>query len=315
MNIKKKNLEIFQAAFKLLSTHEETMHSQVIICNKLKFLGKGVSPSLFSRLVTQNDAGSKTIQRVVSGLKEIIQEELAMAYDDQKKAFVIKKPDNWQKKTIPEKVAPPPIDTNSGPLFHYDGRRTIQEKTGFIANAQQEVIFLGVRLKQFCSYFLERKDAEFKEHILRLLQRGVRIKCYLANPDTNAVRFYFQDRSSAIPKEKNGEALIPEIIRDLQRIRLELMDYNLDGSFQIFTYAHLPTTHFLCVDQDSLAGKMLVSNYTFGVARSKVPVIEVYKRRNKKLFELYQRSLHALVKDAKDVSIKRNGMADTKIIV
>lgn len=305
MTIYKRNSARFSTAFTILSEHKETLYSQATICKKLEAINKGVSTSLFNRMVTGKEVGRRSLQKVVEGLQEILQTELGMIYDEDQECFVEQRPPGWQKQIIP--VAPQELPvSDDGPRFHFDGRRSIQEKTNFIANAQQEVIFLGVRLRQFTSYFIDRKDAEFKEYIIRLLNNGVHIKCYLANPDSNSTRFYFADRASVIPREKHGETLIPEVIKDLQQIRMELLSLIPKGIFQIYTYAHLPTTHFLSVDQGLSSGKMLVSNYTFGIPRSKVPVIEVHKKTNHRLFALYQKSLQLLTENAKDVSVSPN---------
>ncbi len=282
-----------------LTSREETLYTQVVICQKLKTLGIQVSTSLFSKMVnTPKSVGLRSVQRISEGVQELLRLELGLRYDHAQKVFV-ETTRHFSKKVVPTQDGNLFLNGTNELLFHADGRRSIAEKVEFISKAQEEVIFLGVRLRQLVSYFTHRKDAEFKEPLLKLLDCGVRVSCYLADPDHNPVRFYFSDLATALPEERFGEKAIPGLIMHLQKVQVEIRQILPGAPFHIFKYRHLPTAHFLAVDTDSVYGKILVSNYIFGVPRSKAPVIEVH--HSSKLYGYYQSALEALIKDAVEV--------------
>ena len=299
MSVRRKNEMIFSTAYKLLQSHEKTLYTQVDICQRLAIVGKKVSNSLFNKLVKGNRIGDKSLKKIVDGLQEIIKVELGMEYDGTSEKFTLVDANESVSPIILHIKEKTPIPDS--PAFHPGGRRTIEEKVDFIAPAQKEVIFLGARLNQFSSYFINRKDADFKEHIIKLLKKGVSIKCYMADPDSNSARFYFEDRSSFLAKEKYGERVIPGVIADLLEIKKELNRLAPQGKFGIYTYNHLPPAHYISVDAQTAMGKILVANYLFGIPRSKVPVIEVHRQYDAKLFDLYKRSLMALTENAKEI--------------
>lgn len=299
MSVRRKNEMIFSRAYDLLQSHEKTLYTQVDICQRLAIIGKKVSNSLFNKLVKGNRIGDKSLKKIVDGLQEIIEVELRMEYDEKAACFVLMDTNEGVSPIILQVKEKPPIPKS--PAFHPGGRRTIEEKADFIAPAQKEVVFLGARLNQFSSYFINRKDADFKEHIINLLKKGVFVKCYMADPDSNNARFYFEDRSSVLPKEKYGERVIPGVIADLLEIKKELNRLVPQGKFGIYTYNHLPTAHYISVDTETAMGKMLIANYLFGIPRSKVPVIEVHRQYDARLFDLYKRSLMALIENAREI--------------
>ncbi len=299
MSIREQHLELFKAAMVHLTSREETLYTQVIICQKLKTLGVQVSSSLFSKMVnTPELVGLRSVQRINEGVQELLRLELGLRYDHTKKVFV-ETSGRSSAKVVPAQKGNNFSNSINGLFFHADGRRSISEKVAFISQAQEEVIFLGVRLRQLVSYFTHRKDAEFKEPLLELLNRGVEVRCYLADPDHNPVRLYFSDLATALPEECFGEKAIPELITQLQKVQAEIRRSIPGAPFRIFKYRHLPTAHFLAVDTNRAQGKMLVSNYIFGVPRSKAPVIEVH--RSSKLYNYYHTALEALTGGAMEV--------------
>lgn len=300
MSVRQKNLELIKAALGILKEQDSVIYTQAVICQKMDVLGFGVSTSLFNKLINNKRVGDSSLLKIKMGLTKLLELELGWYYDPVSETYIKREDKNWQREIIdvPDEAS---TAIKREPVFHFDGRRSTEEKVEFLQSAKREIIFLGIRLRQFVGFFSNRKDADFKDPILALLGRGVVIKCYLADPDSNLTRAYFTDRATVLPEDAFGDALIPQIIEDLKKIKAELAALCEGAQFEIYTYKHFPTAHFLSVDRSSFAGKMLVSNYTFGIPRSKIPVIEVNKEYNPKLFDMYNRSLEAIIKDAKEI--------------
>lgn len=74
------------------------------------------------------------------------------------------------------------------------GRPSIEEKVQFMSSAKAEVIEVGIGLTTFAKYFTGQKPKEFSDHIARLLQRGVSIKCLAADPSYSGAIAGFAER-------------------------------------------------------------------------------------------------------------------------
>jgi hypothetical protein len=48
--------------------------------------------------------------------------------------------------------------------------------------------------ERFASYFTSHKEKDYKTHILELLTKGVHIKAYLLDPESQEASIYFTDR-------------------------------------------------------------------------------------------------------------------------
>lgn len=300
MNEKQRKQQQFQQAYLLLKNHENALYSQKTLCDKLQRIGCQVKPSLFSNMVNEKRYSYESLVRTVKGLNQIIAEELDMAYDQASNRYIASNTDGWY--PVKSKAEKSIIEqTSDGLLFHYEGRRSISEKAVFISSAVEEVAFLGLRLRQFVGYFHTRKDAEFKDYIVNLLSRGVAIKCYALAPESNEAKLYFTDQARIFPDEKNGEQLIPRVLDQLLALQAELHESNPPGRLQIFTYKHIPHSHFIVVDGQRRSAKLLAASYLYGIKRSKIPVVEVYRQANAKVYELYWKSFQQLVKNAKEI--------------
>ena len=270
-------------------------YTQINVINKLKTLGVSVSPTTFNRLLKNKKVGQKNLFEVSDAIVLMVYKELGYEYD---KSFIINKEATWEMEIIPE-TKEGVVEEITGFKFHEDGRLTIEEKVAFLSTAKKEIIELGVTLNSFTSYFLNRKDAEFKDPILQLLDKGVTIKCYLLNPNSNEALHYFNDRKMVLPEEANGVEKIKGIIPKLKSIQTELNEEQSNGSFEVYTYKHIPNNHFLSIDGgDRLNGKMMVSHYLYGERRAKCPAFEFTRKDNRSLYLRYWNSLKHVIKDA-----------------
>ena len=289
---------LIRRGIEVLMTHERTLYSQRLISEKLAAVGQPASTALLSRLKNGGTATKKFLVSISSGLCLIIASEIGMHFDYEKETFVESNEKGWVPALIgevPTTQAMPPF------VFHAGGRRSIAEKTAFIANARREVIFLGLRMRQFANYFTARRDGEFADHIEKLLIRGVNVKCYLLDFTSNRAKLYFQDLAEVLPEEENGELEIKVVLDRLLVLKQYFDQQHYAGTFSLRTYRHLPSAHYLIVDGAAADGKMHVSHYLFGQPSAKVPVLEVWRARSAKLYDLYWASAERLMSGASTV--------------
>jgi len=155
--------------------------------------------------------------------------------------------------------------------------------------ALSEIIELGVGLTTFSGYFSDRRSAEFKDHVIDLLRHGVKLKCYVLDPNSRIAEMYAEDR-----KEINLVQEIRDSIKKLQLQSEEFSSLNLKGSLEVFVYNSLPYFHVMCVDPETDNGRMTVSQYMPGIARAEMPIMQFSKTSNPKLFSKYLLSLKNL---------------------
>lgn len=185
--------------------------------------------------------------------------------------------------------------------LYEEGRRSIADKIAFIQPAKEEVIEMGIRLNSFSKYFIGRRDSEFKDHIIQLLEKGVKLKCLMMDPNAELTKIYFADRAKADPREPKAYNEMPQILDDLKMVRDELNAKNLPGKMQIFLYENFPYQHYLAVDGGQEWGKMMYSSYIYGEKRANCPVTEIYKLGSPELYQRQWKSLQTILEHSKEV--------------
>ena len=166
------------------------------------------------------------------------------------------------------------------------------------------MIEFGVKLEQFANYFVGRGDWEFKDPVLRLLERGVDFKCFMLDPDSNVAQLYFKDRAKEEPTELAALKRLPNILAELKKIADNINSLGYRGKFMLYTYKNIPSCSYFSVDKDHFNAKMIVSHYIYGIRRAKCPSLVIPKRGNKPLYSMYLKSLNALVRQAKLITPK-----------
>lgn len=252
------------------------------------------SPSL-SNILKRKTVGLPLLKTAAKGISEVVRRELGMQYDPaQKKYIALSGP--WERYIVPEKPEQPLKSTY--PVLHLDGRLPVPEKTAFIKEAQKEVIEFGVRLRTFAEYFTSSNEKVYKAYIIKLLEKGVNVKCYLLDPDSNEASLYFRDRIRAMPDEKDAIEEMKKAVERLKVVIAEFEKQNYRGKFEVFKYKHIPYNLFLAVDPDTPGGKMLISHYIYGIRRAETPVMEIERQYQPDLYKKYRESLRLLMKDA-----------------
>ena len=185
--------------------------------------------------------------------------------------------------------------------FHEDGRRTIADKVKFIQEANREVIEIGIRLNTFTKYFYSRNELEFKKPIESLLEKGVEIKCLMLNPTAQITKLYFEDRAKVDSREWRAFHEMPQVLEDLKNVRNELNALDFPGKMRLFLYENFPYHHYLVVDPDEKAGRMMCSNYIYGEKRANCPVIEIYQYGSKDLFTRHRNAIQNILSQAIEI--------------
>lgn len=272
-------------------------YRQITVVHKLAALGCVLSTSSFSHIIRRDKRpGLELLAKTAKGMEALLLRELGLQYDAQAQTFIRLDESHWKPYPVPEvSRAPRHI------IFHEYGRVPVETKTGFIRGAQEEVIEVGIRLNTFTNNFISQNEEAYRGHILALLQRGVTVKGYLLDPDSQEARLYFDDRTRAQNSEKNGINSIKNIIEQLRGIAAELNTADLPGKFEIYQYKHVPFAFFYAVDGHLEHGKMMVAPYLYGIRRANCPVMEFHKKDHPILFKRYWESLRSFIQDAKQL--------------
>lgn len=289
-------LNIIQKGFALLK--EQKRYKQSNVVHKLQTLQCDYGPALFSQIITKNLGGEDSLNDISVGIKEIIYSELGYVFDEKQQIFIHQPEKGWTEKIIPDSSIKSASIVN-GVYVHADGRLDVGDKTRFFADAQEEVIEIGVRLNTFTNYFTSQKpSAGYKYQVIELLKRGVNFKAYLLHPDSAEASVYFADRAKKQKDESRGTTDIQRIIERLYGVVDKIGAMNLPGKFEIYKYRHIPYGNFFVVDGGKPQGKMLVSPYIYGVERANSPVLEFSRKSNPALYLTFWDSVKAFVDKA-----------------
>jgi hypothetical protein len=276
---------------------QEKRYNQVTIVKKLSVLGYEISAPSFSLAVRGKSVGDEVLSVTSAGLDELIWLELGHTW--QKRQYRYTPAADWQAQNvaIEKKVSAP----KTGFIFHDHGRLPIHQKVDFFSRANKEIVELGITLNSFSSYFFTRNEYEFKIPVMDVLKRGVDLHCYLLDPVCNEAHLYFEDRSRIIPDEKQGIEKINKSLERLRKVAAFFDKEGFPGTFQVFTYRHIPTNYFLLVDPGSAQGEMMISHYIYGQLRAQCPVLEIHRKNNSSLYRRYWQSAQYFIDDAKVV--------------
>lgn len=273
-------------------------YGQSTVVNKLGMLEYKVSTSSFSNIKNDKSVGLPTLSLAAKGIQVLMERELDMAFDADKLDYYVRRTLDWVADVIPESPESPTEST--GFKLHADGRVSLQQKTAFFAGATKEVIEVGVRLNSFASYFFSQNEKAYKEPIIDLLRRGVNVKGYLLDPESQEARIYFEDRARVQATEKDSISEIKKVIERLRTQCTEFERMQLKGKFEIYLYRHIPYNLFFVIDGGEKEGaKMMVSPYLYGVRRANCPVMEFTKKDNPPLYRSYWESMQLFIADAR----------------
>lgn len=275
---------------------EQQPYTQVEIIGMMSQLGVKIAESTFSGLLSNGQAGEKTLMKVAKVLRELVWNECGMEWFDGK--FIRTAGDDF----IPVETPTSNIGTGKKGYVMFDDRRLeVEKKVAFFMDAQEEVIEFGATLSKFSNNLYSSNKGEFKIHVENLLSRNVKFKCFLLDPKTVGLFNYFSDRADIHPIENEFASKINLSIASLNSIQKDLAMAGFANSLEVFSYSHFPYNYFMAVDGAKKHGKMIVSHYLYGKTRADSPSLIIYKKETPALFNTYWDSLNALMKNAKRI--------------
>ena len=177
-----------------------------------------------------------------------------------------------------------------------EGRMPLKEKMTYLATANEEIIELGIGLTSFSDNYYRQRPSEFKDGLIDLLKRGVKIKCYIINHESEYARMYVEYNEEPYYIERMKTSL-----NQLINIKKDFKSMNLDG-FSIHYYDSYPSFHASCIDLDNEKGKMSITHYLPKTLRSKNPVIQFSQQSNPKLFNIYKESIVKIIENSKEIN-------------
>lgn len=177
------------------------------------------------------------------------------------------------------------------------GRMAIEEKVQFMSRAETEVVEIGTGLTAFAKYFTGQKPAEWRSPVRKLLAQGVNVRCYAADPHYEPTRVYLTGWGDTHYEDEAVRArkmMIDE--------RNECIAQNFPGKLEYYAYRHVPEFHCISVDGgDPMNGRILISPYLPGVARSECPVYQVSTVSNGELYGKYLAAIRKIQSTATEV--------------
>lgn len=197
----------------------------------------------------------------------------------------------WEEK-IPEIV-------KSGIIFYEDGRRPPDEKLNFYQEAEKEIIEVAATFHSFTTKFSSVPDSKFKIPILSLMKKGVNIKLYLLDPESESASAY----QNCTPDNDDIINKVHLSIESLQIIIKELNESSDLGKMELYTYNYIPLLNGVFLDfveDESQNSRAFVSHYLpYMEKRSENPGFSFTKKQNPQLFGKYSFFIKKLKENGK----------------
>lgn len=176
----------------------------------------------------------------------------------------------------------------------FPGRPSIQEEADFLSTAKREVIQVGITMTTLSLNLENRPARDFRDHIERLLQAGVRYRCLSMDPQHDLIREYGQDQKEHSLAEDTKKA-----IERLERISEEITAKGYPGSLEIYVHAHFPCFRGIFIDGNEIDGQMLMSPCMFRTRRAETPTFRFSRLAHRDLFDRYWASVNDLILNAR----------------
>lgn len=311
---RKQNENIFQEGFKILT--EEKNYSPKLILDKINACDIKLSFASLSNLNTgKRRVGDDALTNAVLGIEKILDKEFGFKYDENEKKFTFAKDENWEPKKIV--VSFENEEWNKNDIVFNKGRIGFNEKIKLYENAKREIVEIGVRLNTFSNYFSEEGDENFFDPILKLLNRGVDFHCYTLNEKGRYAAPYFHDREKELKGEEDAFKSIPTIRKKLIEIFKELNTKSEKGKMHLYIYNTNPYFHAKVIngnfhprDKSSKErfteeGIIYITQYLFGIPRSKSPSFTLTKKINKDVYKTYWTSIDKILNHSKKIDLNK----------
>ena len=175
-----------------------------------------------------------------------------------------------------------------------EGRMPLGEKMDYLMSAKKEIIELGIGLTSFSDDFSRARTTEFKDKIVTILKKGIKIKCLVLDPNSEAAKIYvnYNNESKYLDKMK-------ESLNELIRLKKEFLEEGLIN-FNILIYNDLPHFHASCVDLEESYGKISISHYLPKIPRAENPITQFSRESNPCLYEKYNQVIKKILENSKE---------------
>ena len=291
MNKKTYQSIVDQSLKKLIS---EDGYSQIEIFQKFQQLEIQVSRASISNFWNKRSVSQTLLRKAANGFKIIMERELCLTYNEDSNQFEKIENCSIQPIIIGKRETTIEIEKQFPTYSIFDGRRDVTDKVEFYQKANFEILEIGIRLKNFRSYFEEKRESAFLDPLRSMLEKGTYFKCYGINPTGNFARRYIEDRAIAQPSEMDLIDDIPRIANELRDLFIQINREGYKGKMELYQYDHFPYYHAMVTDGGTENGNMNIAPYLYGISRANTPVVQVQHRSNRILFKKYWKSIKAL---------------------
>ena len=277
----------------LMASKESYSQKEVLL--KITHLGFPFKDTTFNNVLKGRHVGPKALKQAAHFVQRAVEKELGYFWKEN--GFIKLANEGFQSEKIPTGR----VDSSLHGFQMHVERLKLSQKVDFFVDAKHEVIEFGVTLRKFTTNLCSGSKKEFREPIEKLLKGGVDFKCYLLNPNCGIALPYFTDRATALLDEADFAQNIKGNIIRLRQVQKEFAMTGYPGSFQVFTYQHIPYNYFMIVDPGKPYSRVMASHYMYGISRTDTPVIEFSKANCPILYQTYLRSFRGLSKSAKKI--------------
>ena len=273
----------------------ECGYTQVEVFKKFQQLEIQVSRASISNFCNKRYGSVALSREAASGFKLIMEREQCMHYDENTNRFEkIENCSPWPV-LIDKKIVTSEKEIKHQPYSIFDGRMDVTDKVEFYQKAKYEILEIGIRFKNFRSYFEEKRESAFLDPLRSLLENGINFKCYTLDSKGNYARRYIEDRVTSQPSEIELLDDIPRITSELRNLFIQINREGYKGKMELYQYDHFPNYHATVIDGDTGNGNLNIAPYLYGISRANTPVIHINQKSNKILFKKYWKSVKTFV--------------------
>ncbi len=273
----------------------ENGYTQVEIFKKFQQLEIRVSRASISNFCNEKYGSISLLRETARGFKLIMERELCLTFNENANQFEKRKNCSPRPILIDKKIITSEIEIRHQPYSIFDGRMDVTDKVELYQKAKYEILEIGLRLKNFRSYFEEKRESAFLDPLKKILENGVNFKCYVIDPKGNYARKYIEDRATSQPSEIELLEDIPRITTELRNIFIRINREGYNGKMELYQYDHFPYYHSTVIDGGTENGNLNIAPYLYGISRANTPVIQLQQKSNKVLFKKYWKSVKTLV--------------------
>lgn len=274
---------------------KEEGYTQIEIFKKFQQLDIQVSRASISNFCNKKFRSLTLLRKGAQGFQIIMERDLCLVFNENLNQFENKENCTPQPIQINQENVTSGIEIISPPYSILDGRVDVTDKVELYQKAKYEILEIGIRLKNFRTYFEEKRESAFLDPLRNILDQGADFKCYTLDSAGNYARKYLEDRATAQPSEIKLLQEIPQITSELRNLFIQINREGYKGKMELYQYDHVPYYHATVIDGNTENGNINIAPYLYGISRANTPVIQLSQKKNKVLFKKYWKSIKTLI--------------------